>query len=73
MSRIFVALSPDSKLKAEINRASVAWRDQLNFAKWVHQDDLHLTLKFSEKLISRSSPRSSASLPRSPPHSVPSP
>lgn len=44
--RLFVAVPLPDTLKAEIGAAMSGLKQRLSFRKWVHPDDLHITLKF---------------------------
>lgn len=45
-ARIFVAVPIPAALKAKAGEAMNGLKRQLPFKKWVHPDDLHITLKF---------------------------
>lgn len=44
--RLFIALPLPDAIKAKVHEWTYHLRQELPFQKWVHRDDVHLTLKF---------------------------
>jgi 2'-5' RNA ligase len=45
-SRLFIAVPIAPEIKQGISEFSEQWKPKTSFQKWVHPDDLHITLKF---------------------------
>ncbi len=44
--RLFLALPFDSREQKEYLHATDSWKQQADFRKWTHPDDMHITLHF---------------------------
>lgn len=62
--RLFVAVPIPSELKAKVGAVVNGLKRQLPFKRWVHPDDLHITLKFIGEVAHVSMPAIEAELAR---------
>ncbi|PYI57392.1 RNA 2',3'-cyclic phosphodiesterase [Paenibacillus flagellatus] len=71
--RLFVAVPIPSGLKAQVAAAANGLKKTLPFKKWVHPDDLHITLKFLGEVVPSSVAAVEAELERIAARSTPFP